>query len=171
MHVCAVLDLILFVVQVGELVGKTKLAWVEAKECSEWIFLSGSKLCLWSKPENMLIHAAKWPSSTSSSSAEAAQATAQFSSSTRSNSGYSFSYGKRRRRRLCSSGSSGISSCLRHCSTSLVPSSKTNRDRRERGRERGRSEKGGWETARELETTRTSALRQWTTAHDNWMQA
>lgn len=46
MHVCAVLDLILFVVQVGELVGKTKLAWVEAKECSEWIFLSGSKLCL-----------------------------------------------------------------------------------------------------------------------------
>lgn len=98
MHVCAVLDLILFVVQVGELVGKTKLAWVESKECSEWIFLSGSKLCLWSKPENMLIHAAKWPSSTSSSSAEAAQVTAQSSSSparaqSSSSSGYSFSNG------------------------------------------------------------------------------
>lgn len=54
------------------------------------------------------------------------------------NSGYSFSYGKRRRRRLCSSGSSGISSCLRHCSTSLVPSSKTNRDRRERAEQEER---------------------------------
>lgn len=49
------------------------------------------------------------------------------------------------------SGSSGISSCLRHCSTSLVP------------RVRRRQLNG--------EKDIRTELRQWPTAHDNWMQA